>query len=187
LYGNYGVNLSFARSLRDGRELWEYEAGRVVEGSATSFSGAIIEASDNLALVQMAMRKNDVETDTLVALDAQTGKVRWQSAPGFDGAALFASPSAAETTIYGPHKSTLVALRSGNGTQLWQADFSHYAGLKNMIVAGGVLFALFEPSCRYSPCLGETTVPRLMALDGATGATYWERDLPDAIYLAPTL
>ncbi len=189
-YSTLGDGAS-ALSTQDGRQLWYYQSGRTVEGGgADNYNGELLAVSGQLALVQetFPVVSNDLPTkDHVAALDARSGKVLWQASPGFDGALTFGGPivarSGTETTIYGGYKNQFLALRGADGASLWKDDLSPYA-LVQATYTGGVLFALLSPpNCELGPCFGPTT-NRLEALNPATGAPYWERDLPDAVVLA---
>jgi outer membrane protein assembly factor BamB len=170
LFGNFGFNIAYARSLATGRELWEYESARKVNGLGVA--ATVLAADDHIVLLA---------TDRGVAgLDAASGALRWESPATFDGTYVVAG--GATPTFFGAHGGRLLAVRASDGAVLWQTAIQSYtAGSTiSMAVAEGALFAMLEgPPCFTGGCLPN----RLVAVDATSGALAWWRDLPDAYLL----
>jgi outer membrane protein assembly factor BamB len=171
LFGNYGFNIAYARSLATGRELWEYGAGRKANGMGVA--ATVLAADERTVLLR---------TDRgLAGLDAASGALRWEAPVTFDG--TYTVPDGTGATFYGAQGGRLLAVRASDGTLLWQTVIQGYAGgvVMSMYVAEGGLFALLEgPPCFSGGC----RYNRLVALDAATGALAWWRDLPDGYMVA---
>jgi len=157
-----------ALSLTTGRPLWE-----------VSERGFMVALNDRLVILS--------GLEQMIALDASTGRVVWRSnarldvvsTPDMDISAM-RSPDA--TMFYGVRPNAVLALRASDGTQVWRTAFtdSNYAEKIQLAVEDGVMFALLSDGPESS------TPARLVALDGQSGAIYWERDLGvgDVTYLA---
>jgi hypothetical protein len=83
-----------------------------------------------------------------------------------------------------------MALRSSDGDTLWQTGLPGYerGSVLGMMNLGSALFLMLEPpysSCSLFGCSGPTST-RLVALDSATGAALWWRDLPAGHLLGQT-
>jgi outer membrane protein assembly factor BamB len=200
VYGNVGIflfayALADGQKLKDGQPLQQYVNGVWGDDAYdtcctvhhVSHQAAVLGVSAQLVLVE-----TDVPTDHLLALDARTGQVRWHSTHAV-GSVIFASGSGAAPTIYASHEGEVLALRSSDGTFLWQAGVPGYehGSVLGMIDLGSALFVWLEApysSCSLFGCSGPTS-NRLVALDTATGAVFWWRDLPTGHMLgqaAPT-
>ena len=80
--------------------------------------------------------------------------------------------------MYVADQTEVVALGTGDGTQLWRASYGDYTP-DQFVMEAGVLFVLLAPPPE------SNTPPRLVAVATDTGAVYWRRDLPDnASFLA---
>jgi outer membrane protein assembly factor BamB len=171
LYGNMSYSIAYARSLATGRELWEYESARKVNGLGVQ--ATVLAADEHTVLLR---------TDRgLAGLDAATGALRWESPATLDG--TYTATSGAVPTFYGAHGGRLLAVRASDGAILWQTVIEGYTtgSLTSLAVAQGAVFAMLEgPPCYTGGCLYN----RLVALDAASGALAWWRDLPDAYLLA---
>jgi outer membrane protein assembly factor BamB len=148
-----GSHLVQALASSTGQFLWE---GAV--------QGSVLAVNDQRVLVCGVQR--------LTALDAATGHLVWQSSSTFD-----ASPSAAWSepsgAVYGAYQDEVVALRAGDGTELWRASYGDYMAIQ-LVVEGGVLFVLLASQVS-SPQV------RLVAVTADSGVDYWQRDLPDNV------
>jgi outer membrane protein assembly factor BamB len=171
LFGNYGFNIAYARSLATGRELWEYESARKVNGLGVA--ATVLAADERTVLIR---------TDRgLAALDAASGALRWEAPVTFDG--TYTVPGGAVATFYGAQGGRLLAVRASDGAVLWQTAIQGYTagGVMSMDVAEGALFAMLEgPPCFSGGC----RYNRLVALDAASGALAWWRDMPDGYMVA---
>jgi outer membrane protein assembly factor BamB len=189
VYGNVGIflfayALADGQKLNDGQPLQQYVNGVWGDDAYdtcctvhhVSHQAAVLGVSAQLVLVE-----TDVPTDHLLALDARTGQVRWHSTHAVSRVIL-ASGSGAAPTIFASHEGEVMALRSSDGGTLWQAGLPGYehGSVLGMIDLGSALFLMLEPpysSCSFFGCSGPTS-NRLVALDSATGAVLWWRDLP---------
>jgi outer membrane protein assembly factor BamB len=108
----------------------------------------------------------------LTSLDATTGQVVWQSTATINAwqSAAWSSPNGA---VFGGEETEVVALRTGNGTELWRARYGDYMATQ-FVVEGGVLFVLLERQ-------GSGQLVRLVAVAADNGAVYWQRDLPNNV------
>jgi outer membrane protein assembly factor BamB len=171
LFGNIGFDIAYARSLATGRELWEYESARKVNGLGVA--ATVLAADDHTVLLR---------TDRgLAGLDAASGALLWESPATFDGTYVVAG--GATPTFFGGHGGRLLAVRASDGAVLWQTAIQSYTAgsATSMAVAEDALFAMLEgPPCFTGGCLPN----RLVALDATSGALAWWRDLPDAYLLA---
>jgi outer membrane protein assembly factor BamB len=150
---NEGGQLVGALALSTGQFLWEGDA-----------QGSIVAVNDQQVLVSSLQQ--------LAALDAATGHVVWQSTTSVADW-VGASWSAAETAVYIADQDEVVALRTGDGRQLWRASYGDYMAMQ-FVVEGGVLFVLLERQ-ESGPLV------RLVAVAADTGTVYWQRDLPDNV------
>lgn len=186
---------TLALDAADGHVTWSYESGATANGGFPHPS-QVIGAGDQLVLVQVQFPVTSVSApskDYVAALDVHTGQVKWTFSPGFEGSEmveagevrggpLFATAGDA-TTIFGVYNDQLIALRAADGVKLWQIGLSPYY-VDQLTWVDGVLFALlYPPNCELGPCSGPTN-NRLESLNAATSASYWQRDLPDAVMLA---
>jgi outer membrane protein assembly factor BamB len=189
-YGTVGDDSS-ALSLQDGRPLWDYQSGLTMEGGgANNYHGAVVAVSAQLALVQVQFPVVSYDLpskDYLLALDAQTGQVRWRSPQifgVFDSGPVF---DASGAMIYGWRDGELIALRSDDGGEAWRTNVPDYQqGLGiGLFALDGALFAMTEPPPCYGGLFGcQPSSNRLLALDGATGAICWWRDYSTGTALA---
>lgn len=166
VYVQDGMNNVGALSPATGHFLWEATA-----------EGALVAINDQMMLVS--------DLQEVTALDARTGHMLWHAALDFPGkpsgdprSVLWTQPGAA--AVVGVYQSEVLARRSSDGAELWHAIFSGYTP-DQLTVEDGVVFAYLAPPPESS------TLERLAALDARTGAVYWERDLPDFMYLAEVL
>ncbi len=146
-----------ALSLQTGEQLWHSELlGDVVAVTAR----AVIVAAPQ----------------SVTALDPASGHVVWEKPESFDVIGRVASSSAA---IFGTSLGVLRALRISDGGELWHRTFEGYTVLQ-IAPEDGVLFVLLAGGPESS------TPARIAAVDGATGAVYWERDVVNGaiLYLA---
>jgi outer membrane protein assembly factor BamB len=148
-----GSSLVGALAPSTGKFLWE--------GGA---QGSIVAVNHQHVLVSGVQQ--------LAALDTATGHVAWQSTTPFTNwaGAAWSSPEAA---VYGAYETEVVALRTGDGTELWRARYGDYMATQ-FVVEGGVLFVLLERQ-------GSGSLVRLVAVAADSGAVYWQRDLPNNI------
>ena len=137
-----------ALSLQTGEQLWHSELlGDVV---AVTAQAVIVAASQSVT-----------------ALDPASGRVVWEKPESFDLIGHVASSSAA---IFGTSLGLLRALRISDGDELWHRTFQGYTVVQ-IAPEDGVLFVLLAGGPESS------TPARIAALDGGTGAVYWERDV----------
>jgi outer membrane protein assembly factor BamB len=189
-YGTVGDD-SNALALRDGRPLWDYQSGLTMEGGgADNYHGDVVAVSARLALVrvQFPVVSYDLPSrDYLLALDAQTGQIRWRSPQAFgafDSGPVF---DASGAMIYGWRSGELIALNSDDGEEAWRTkvpDYQQGLGI-GLFALDGALFAMIEPPPCYGGLFGcQPSSNRLLALDGATGAICWWRDFSTGTALA---
>lgn len=163
LYGNYGYCTAVALNPADGHERWE-----------NTSAGRVIAATDRLVLVN---------SEHLAALDPRDGHELWRSAADFGTYAFsYDVLAVTDTTIYGSHLREVIAVRAGDGSAAWTVHFDPY-GVGGVIAEGGAVYAFLDPPYHQIPRTSDCT-PRIVALDGATGALYWSRDVPDGQSLA---
>ncbi len=155
---NEGGQLVGALASSTGQFLWEGDA-----------QGSIVAVHDQQVLVSTLQQ--------IAALDVTTGHVVWQSTTSvadWAGAAWSTTGAA----VYVADQTEVVALGTGDGTQLWRASYGDYTP-DQFVMEAGVLFVLLDPPPE------SNTPPRLVGVAPDSGAVYWRRDLPDnASFLA---
>lgn len=143
-----------AYAPRSGAQLWHQEtAGNIIGVDDHSLTIGILDGSGSVA-----------------SFDAATGNTNWRA--GGPNSSWTIPMMQTPTALYvsDPGGTHLIALSMTNGAQLWRAAFPGYR-FDSLAQQQGVVFAdLLGPP--------ETnTLERLVALDGASGTVYWERDL----------
>ncbi|NUO55796.1 MAG: PQQ-binding-like beta-propeller repeat protein, partial [Hamadaea sp.] len=140
-----------ARDVGTGRQLWAFQTGQALRGSPAVAGGLVFTGGG--------------VNGGIHALDAATGKLRWQ-VPTPDRLTVYTAPSVVDGVVYaatGPTQNrsdTVYALDAATGRQLWATDVgtSVFAG---PAVGGGLVI------------VGNADDGQLIALDAATGARKW--------------
>lgn len=155
-----GPKLS-ALDPRDGHHLWD-----------RAHSGELLATTDRMVYLQGG------DGAGLSALDAADGHLLWQWLPkppsGVDGA------SVTQSFVYTAGDRDMFAVRTADGAQAWHThlDQEDLSVRTNVTASGGVVFVMLEPAPCSLLCVSKN--PRIVALDGATGAIYWRQDAPGA-------
>jgi outer membrane protein assembly factor BamB len=81
----------------------------------------------------------------------------------------------------------VIAIRLSDGAQVWHTHLDHenLSVFDQVIVQDGIVVVQLSPAPCSFGCPG--SVPRIIALDGATGKVYWQQDAPGAqLVVGPT-
>lgn len=149
---------TLAYAARTGKELWHAEIVGNIAG--VNDQTVLLSGSQNVA-----------------SLDAATGRILWNAPVIFDGWQGVIQTSAA---IYGAYQDSLIALKTSDGSQLWQSAIPGYAAVQ-ITEEQSVIFALLSGGA-------ESSKPaRIVALDGAQGSVYWERDIQGISFLVENI
>src|SRR5262245_29624723 len=117
------------------------------------------------------------------ALDPHDGHVLCQSPADFSQVATTGSLGLTSAAIYGPQDHNVVAVRASDGAAVWTDHYKDYL-VGGVVTVDRVVYAVLTPNKTVtSLCVSECT-PRIVALDGATGSTYWELDAPEVQHFA---
>jgi outer membrane protein assembly factor BamB len=150
------AGLLVALDADTGEELWRFRA-RVVESSPLLLDGTVYVGTFD---------------DKLYALDAETGKVRWEVATGDD---VKGGPAFAGGTIYfGSYDGNVYAVDARTGRQRWES--SGQAGL----AGAGNFYA--TPAVAYGRVFIGNTDGKMYAFGARSGDLLWSRTTGGFVY-----
>lgn len=158
------ANVVLALKADDGSELWRYAGPG---DSAGLISGASAAVNGNLVVAPMS-------SGQIVALDAGSGKLKWQQRMSGEGAVagvgglgdVAARPVIAGGIVYAASvNGKFIALRESDGKTLWERDV---AAAYTPAVAGNAVFVL-------------SLSGQLTAFDRTTGKIAWSTPLPSEV------
>lgn len=139
------------------RVLWTYEAGEAVESSAAIVNGVVYVG---------------VGSGEVVALDLQTGKLRWKYKAGT--AIGESSPAVAGGAVYiGDLDGVLHAINAADGKPLWTLKTGGEIKSSPVVAEGKVLFGSYDGN--------------LYAVDAAKGNIAWEFKTNAQVHATPAV
>ena len=139
------------------RVLWTYETGDAVESSAAIVGGVVYVG---------------VGTGEVVALDLQTGKLRWKYKAG-EGIGE-SSPSVANGVVYiGDLTGTLHAINAADGKARWTFKTAGEIKSSPVVSEGKVIFGSYDGS--------------LYAVDAAKGELAWQYRTSAQVHATPAV
>jgi outer membrane protein assembly factor BamB len=162
--------------VRDGQPVWQAQVDSVMAMSLSS-ERLITVSVPNLALIKSG--QSGRTSEKITALDVKDGHVLWRRdfpLVEANGPYTSATIAADGERAYVATKSGLRALRLSDGATLWErktgGDTPFYS---YPVVAQGTLFALngYYPVYEYSLAQRTAQASRIVALNAATGDSYW--------------
>jgi len=138
---------------------WTYEAGDAVGSSAAIVDGAVYVGSAK---------------GELLAIDLETGKLRWKYSTGQDNSIESSSPAVGSGAVYvGDLAGTVHAVSTHDGHRLW--TFKTDSEVKSSAVVAGdlVLIGSYDT--------------HLYALDGRTGKLRWKLQTDGPVHATPAV
>jgi outer membrane protein assembly factor BamB len=150
----------YALRLSDGHPLWHRAFGTAKDPAAGYVMSTVAWHASAVALLAA-----DTDAPKLVSLDAATGKVRWTAAVYTDPYATPLITAGHVITVAATVDTGTVVSRSAQtGAVRWKAVISPQSGRYLAQPEGPDVLVAFPPASASQPS-------RLLALDGATGAT----------------
>jgi outer membrane protein assembly factor BamB len=163
VYGNSDEHTALAVNAEDGRPLW-----------TNTVEGEVIVATDQMVL---AVEAADLPSHRLIAMDPGDGHVLWRASADIaaywpTGAVLM---SGDVISVF--HENDVTQLRASDGAQLWRVpiDDQHY--VSPVSASPSTVFALVTRRPYQSLICFSGCGQRLVALNAATGATRWQKDI----------
>ena len=104
---------------------------------------------------------------SLYALDAQSGKLRWQLQKPAGARVVLIAPG----VVYAVADDGLYALNANDGSVRWHASMADVSQAANLVLANGILYSAF-------PADGNPLSPTLYALNANDGTLLWKAPLP---------
>jgi len=138
---------------------WTYEAGESIESSAAIVDGAVYVGSSK---------------GELLALDLDTGKLRWKYAIGASTSIGESSPAVSDGTVFvGDLAGTLHAVTADDGKRLWTFATSGEVKSSPVVVDDLVLIGSYDT--------------HLYALDRRTGKLRWKLQTDGPVHATPAV
>src|SRR2546423_1739550 len=138
---------------------WTYEAGESIESSAAIVDGAVYVGSAK---------------GELLAIDLESGKLRWKYSTGEDGFIESSSPTIARDAVFvGDLAGTLHAVNARDGSRLW--TFKTAGEVKSSPVVAGDLVLIGSYDMH------------LYALDSHTGKLRWKLRTDGPVHATPAV
>ncbi|WP_248895214.1 PQQ-binding-like beta-propeller repeat protein [Haloplanus halobius] len=153
------VNLALA----DGDTRWTVDAGHASESAPAVHDGVVYATVWN---------GGDSVPRGLIAVDADTGDVRWRALTDND---VNAAPTPTDDAVFvgGGYENEEVAAVNHDGTVRWRRTLGEYAAAP-AVADGRAIYATGESAS-------------VVACDTDTGETVWERSVDDRTLAAPTV
>lgn len=162
-----------ALDQRDGSHLWKHA---FAQGEGP---GWMIAVTDQALLIGSPAQSGGTALSALALTD---GHLLWRSPTN-----LLSSYSAGGTNLaiappylFSVFDRDVIAIRLSDGAQVWHTHLDHenLSVFDQLIAQDGIVVVQLSPApCSFS-C--SESVPRIIALDGATGKVYWRQDAPGA-------
>ena len=138
---------------------WTYEAGESIESSAAIVDGAVYVGSSK---------------GELLALDLDTGKLRWKYATGPSTSIGESSPAVSDGTVFvGDLAGVLHAVSAGDGKRVWTFATEGEVKSSPVVVDDLVLIGSYDT--------------RLYALDRRTGKVRWTLQTDGPVHATPAV
>jgi outer membrane protein assembly factor BamB len=162
-----------ALALGDGHRVWDH-AFAPGEGL-----GSVVAVTDQALVIGSRTQTGGMELSALAPTD---GRQLWRSPTDLPFAVSWTNSVIVPPYLYTVSVSDrdVVAIRLSDGTPVWGAKLAQdeLSAAEDVIALGGVVVVLLEPPQCFFICPGR--VPRIVALDGATGVVAWRQDAPGA-------